>query len=160
MPKSAFGQTVLLIGVLLLVNQVVSYGSVVYYFIQPSSQQINSLIAKQLQTMVFEDLLRPSPQRDAFADVANVAFYNQDQARDRGLGDATFYRFMSSQISSELGMVTEVRVSTDTPYRIWLQVADYPNLWVVFPMQGVAETNFSPLTLVLIVISLLSVMGS
>ncbi|HAD88561.1 MAG TPA: two-component system sensor histidine kinase EnvZ, partial [Alteromonas macleodii] len=44
-PKSAFGQTVMLIGVLLLINQIVSYISVTYYFIQPSYQQINSLLA-------------------------------------------------------------------------------------------------------------------
>lgn len=160
MPKSAFGQTVLLIGVLLIVNQVVSYGSVAYYFIQPSSQQINSLIAKQVQTMVLQDLLAPSERRNEFSKAANIRFYNQDQAVDNGLAEATFYRFMSNQISEELGISSDVRVSTETPYRIWIQPDTYPNLWIVLPMQGVTENNFSPLTIVLLVISLLSVIGS
>ncbi len=159
-PKSAFGQTVLLIGVLLLVNQVVSYGSVAYYFIQPSSQQINSLIAKQVHTMLLQDLLGPSERRDQFAKSSNIRFYNQDEAVDNGLAQATFYHFMSNQISNELGQTSNVRVSTDPPYRIWLQIDSYPNLWIVIPMQGVTENNFSPLTIVLLVISLLSVIGS
>ncbi len=56
-PQSAFGQTVMLIGVLLLINQVVSYLSVTYYFIQPSYQQINSLLATQVKSVLAEDLL-------------------------------------------------------------------------------------------------------
>ena len=159
-PKSAFGQTVLLIGVLLLVNQVVSYGSVAYYFIQPSSQQINSLIAKQVHTMLLQDLLEPSERRDQFAKSSNIRFYSQDEAVDNGLAQATFYHFMSNQISNELGQTSNVRVSTDAPYQIWLQIDSYPNLWIVIPMQGVTENNFSPLTIVLLAISLLSVIGS
>jgi two-component system osmolarity sensor histidine kinase EnvZ len=159
-PKSAFGQTVLLIGILLLVNQVVSYGSVAYYFIQPSSQQINSLIAKQLHTMLLQDLLKPSKRREEFAKASNIRFYNQDEAVTNGLAQATFYNFMSSQISDEIGEKSDVRVSTDAPYLIWLQIDSYPNLWIVIPMQGITENNFSPLTIVLLVISLLSVIGS
>ena len=56
-PKSAFGQTVMLIGVLLLINQIVSYISVTYYFIQPSYQQINSLLATQVKSVLANDLL-------------------------------------------------------------------------------------------------------
>ena len=159
-PKSAFGQTVLLIGILLLVNQVISYGSVAYYFIQPSSQQINSLIAKQLHTMLLQDLLKPSKRREEFAKASNIRFYNQDEAVTNGLAQATFYNFMSSQISDEIGDKSDVRVSTDAPYLIWLQIDSYPNLWIVIPMQGITENNFSPLTIVLLVISLLSVIGS
>ncbi len=54
-PRSAFGQTVFLIGILLLINQLVSYLSVVYYVIKPSYQQINHLIAKQIK-VVFIDV--------------------------------------------------------------------------------------------------------
>ena len=58
-PKSAFGQTVMLIGVLLLINQIVSYISVTYYFIQPSYQQINSLLATQV-TVSYTHLTLPT----------------------------------------------------------------------------------------------------
>ena len=60
-PKSAFGQTVLLIGILLLINQVVSYLSVTYYFIQPNYQQINSLLATQIKLVFLEGVDHEDP---------------------------------------------------------------------------------------------------
>jgi two-component system osmolarity sensor histidine kinase EnvZ len=59
LPNSAFGQTVLLIGLLLLINQVVTYISIAIYVIQPNSQQINQLLAKQVK-VVFIDVDRKS----------------------------------------------------------------------------------------------------
>ena len=57
LPKSAFGQTVLLIGELLLINQVVSYLSVTYYFVRPTTQQISSLLATQVQSIQSQNLI-------------------------------------------------------------------------------------------------------
>ena len=51
LPRSAFSQTVLLIGSLLLINQLVSYWSVAVYFIKPSYEQINQLIARQINIL-------------------------------------------------------------------------------------------------------------
>ena len=55
LPRSAFGKTVFLIGFLLLINQLVSYFLVAVYVIQPSLQQTNHLIAKQIK-VVFIDV--------------------------------------------------------------------------------------------------------
>jgi two-component system osmolarity sensor histidine kinase EnvZ len=55
LPRSAFGQTVLLIGFLLLINQVVSFISMSIYIIQPNAQQVNQLLAKQVR-VVFIDI--------------------------------------------------------------------------------------------------------
>ena len=62
LPKSAFGQTVLLIGMLLLINQVVSYLSVTYYFIRPSYQQINNLLATQINLVFIEEIDHKDPE--------------------------------------------------------------------------------------------------
>lgn len=61
-PQSAFGQTVMLIGVLLLINQVVSYLSVTYYFIGPSYKQINSLLATQIKVMFIDGVDHRDPK--------------------------------------------------------------------------------------------------
>ena len=58
LPRSAFGQTVLLIGLLLLINQIVSWVSIALYIIQPNSQQIHQLLAKQVR-VVFIDVKDP-----------------------------------------------------------------------------------------------------
>ena len=58
-PRSAFGQTVFLIGIMLLINQVVSYLSVAFYVIKPSTQQISHLIAKQVELALPAELEPP-----------------------------------------------------------------------------------------------------
>lgn len=158
-PKSAFGQTVLLVGVLLLINQVVSYLSVTYYFIQPSYQQINSLVATQVDTIFDQDIVTDPQRRARFTERTNIAFYTHNEAIEYGLNDATSYRFMSNQISAELDGITDVRLSTEIPYRIWINPPQNTQIWIVIPMPGVGETNFSPLTIILLVIGILSVIG-
>jgi two-component system, OmpR family, osmolarity sensor histidine kinase EnvZ len=51
LPRSGFGQTVFLVGFLLLINQIVTYYSVAQYIIEPSYQQINNLLAKQVKVI-------------------------------------------------------------------------------------------------------------
>ena len=77
-PKSAFGQTVMLIGVLLLINQIVSYISVTYYFIQPSYQQINSLLATQVKSVLANDLLVTNQEtRDRYFQKTQVQVFDE-----------------------------------------------------------------------------------
>jgi two-component system osmolarity sensor histidine kinase EnvZ len=159
LPKSAFGQTALLIGGLLLLNQLVSYWSVTYYFIQPSYQQINSLVATQIDTIFEQDLIGDDSRRSNFSERTGIAFYSQDDALRFGLGNATYYRFMSNQISDQLGGQTDVRLSTETPYRIWINPPQNPNVWIVIPMDGIGQNDLSPLTVILLVIGVLSVAG-
>ncbi|MGB2263875.1 MAG: HAMP domain-containing protein, partial [Glaciecola sp.] len=158
-PQSAFGQTVLLVGVLLLINQVVSYLSVTYYFIQPSYQQINSLVATQVDTIFDQDIVTVPKRRARFTQRTGIEFYSNSEAVLKGLNNATYYRFMSNQIAEELGGKTDVRLSTHIPYRIWINPPQNPEIWIVIPMPGVGETNFSPLTVILLVIGILSVIG-
>ena len=54
-PKSAFGQTALLIGFLLLINQLVSYTLVAKHYVEPSFRQITTLLAKQVK-LVFMNM--------------------------------------------------------------------------------------------------------
>ena len=83
-PKSAFGQTVMLIGVLLLINQIVSYISVTYYFIQPSYQQINSLLATQVKSVLANDLLVTNQEtRDRYFQKTQVQVFDESVAKQK-----------------------------------------------------------------------------
>ena len=168
LPKSAFGQTVLLIGVLLLINQVVSYLSVTYYFIKPSYQQINSLIATQIAML---EQLGPLSD-EALAEDTNLVYpttgiriANEQAANKLGLSKAVSYGFMSSQISKQLKQPAQVRISSETngqkstPYIVWVSIQSQPNVWVAIPIVGLNETKLSPLTMYLMVIGFLSVAG-
>lgn len=167
LPQSAFGQTVLLIGVLLLINQVVSYLSVTYYFIQPSYQQINSLLATQVKSVLANDLLvSNNTTRDRYFQKTRIQILDDSEARAQGLETATYYGFMSSQVSEQLNQLADVRISTvsqktniDSPYTVWISLSRYPDTWIAIPITGLNEANISPLTMYLMVIGILSVAG-
>ncbi|QJR80803.1 two-component system sensor histidine kinase EnvZ [Alteromonas pelagimontana] len=166
LPKSAFGQTVLLIGLLLLINQVVSYLSVTYYFIRPTSQQINSLLATQVQSLRAQGLLTADKsERQAYARQTQVQILTTDQALEKGLRATTYYGLMSSQVSSQIGVKADVRVSTPTeqvpnaPYLVWINLRSSPETWITIPLSGWSDANISPLTIYLMVIGILSVAG-
>lgn len=166
-PQSAFGQTVMLIGILLLINQIVSYLSVTYYFIQPSYQQINSLLATQVKSVVANDLLvSHEKQRQKYFERTSIKVLDSSQAKSQGLNDAVYYSFISSQVSEQLKQLADVRISTvsqqtddSAPYTVWISLSRYPDTWIAIPITGLNEANISPLTMYLMVIGILSVAG-
>lgn len=160
-PRSAFSQTVLLIGVLLLVNQIVSYVSVALYVIQPSSQQINQLLAKQVR-VVFIDIkdAQISPRMAAvFHRETGIGVYREADAMALGLQDAIYFPFRSEEMSALLDGPAEVRISTGDEYLFWIRAPQAPHLWVKIPLSGLEEANFSPLLIVLVILGMLSVVG-
>lgn len=161
LPRSAFGQTVLLIGFLLFVNQVVSYVSFALYVIEPNQQQINQLLAKQVR-VVFIDIkdARLSPKMaEAFHRETGIGVYREEQALKLGLGSAGYYPYRSEQMSALLGGSAEVRISQGDEYLFWIRPPQAPNLWVKIPLLGLEEANFSPLVFFLGIIGVLSVAG-
>ena len=166
-PQSAFGQTSMLIGVLLLINQIVSYTSVFYYFIQPSYQQINSLLATQVKAILANDLLVTNEAtRRAYFKKTQINVIDESVAKDTGLDDAVYYGFISSEVSRQLNQLADVRISTlsqatgeQTPYIVWISLSRYPDTWISIPITGLNEANISPLTMYLMVIGILSVAG-
>ncbi|WP_371194349.1 two-component system sensor histidine kinase EnvZ [Glaciecola sp. SC05] len=159
-PKSTFSQTVILIGLLLLVNQVVSYVSIAHYFISPSYTQINTLVANQVSTLFLSevDTLSASEKRQ-LQDLTGITFHNQTSAMHAGLSNATYYDFMAKSVSEQLGAETEIRIKTGKDYIVWIRPQKYPNIWLSIPLVGIGEDELSPLTMYFIVIGGLSVLG-
>ncbi len=161
LPRSAFGQTVLLIGFLLFVNQVVSYISFALYVIEPNQQQINQLLAKQVR-VVFIDIkdARLSPKMaEAFHRETGIGVYRERDALKLGLASAGYYPYRSEQMSELLDGPAEVRISQGDEYLFWIRPPQAPNLWVKIPLLGLEEANFSPLIFFLGIIGVLSVAG-
>lgn len=160
LPKSAFGQTVLLIGILLLINQVVSYLSVTYYFIRPNYQQINSLIATQIKMVFLEEIQYTDKETQTHIyDATKIRIYSEREAIAQGLESAVYYQFFSRQISELLGGDADVRISPTEPFMIWVNPPQDPSVWITIPMANFSEGDISPLTIYLLVIGVLSVAG-
>ena len=165
LPRNAFSQTVVLIGSLLLINQLVSYWSVAVYFIKPSYEQINQLIARQIN-ILFVDGVEVGREHLSIVDALNakvrhdgMTVYNLKQAQEAGLDNATYYGFLSDQMSVYLGGEAEVRFSQGENLDVWIRPPQAPSLWIKVPLTGINESDLSPLTLYLLVIGALSVAG-
>lgn len=160
MPSSTFGQTALLIGILLFINQLVSYLSITHYFISPSYQQINQLIANQVNSLLLYNIEEMTPeQKWRLQDNTGIRFHDEASAMHAGLTNATYYDFMSDQVSAKLGQTTEIRINTTSEYVVWIRPSSRPELWISIPLEGANEKSLSPLTMYFIVIGVLSVTG-
>lgn len=164
LPRSAFSQTVLLIGCLLLINQLVSCHRNAVYVLKPSYQQINQLIARQIN-LLFVDGVDIGREHLTIVDALNakvrddgMKVYNQQQAREAGIEQATYYGFWS-QMSEYLGGDAEVRVTHGSVLQIWIRPPQAPSVWIKVPLIGQNVSDLLPLTLYLMVIGALSVAG-
>jgi two-component system osmolarity sensor histidine kinase EnvZ len=162
LPRSAFGQTVLLIGFLLLINQVVSWVSMVYYIIQPNTQLTNELLAKQVRVVLIDiddDLLRKAFS-NSFQEKTGIEVYRESDALSSGLADATYLVHRSKEMSTLLNGDAELRLTQGgDEYIFWIRPPQAPHYWIRIPLLGLEEANFSPLTVVLMFLGLLSVIG-
>ncbi|MFC4698607.1 two-component system sensor histidine kinase EnvZ [Glaciecola siphonariae] len=160
LPKSTFSQTIVLIGLLLFVNQVVSYLSIAHYFISPSYNQINTLVSNQVATLFVSDIttFSQSEKRRLF-ERTGIRFHDEVSAMHAGLSEATYYAFMAQSVSEKLGTDTEVRIKTGSDYMIWIRPSPTSDIWISIPLVGIGEEELSPLTMYFIVIGGLSVLG-
>ena len=150
----------MLIGVLLLINQVVSYLSVTYYFIRPNYQQINALLATQVKMLFLEGVDHKDPVlQEHFYQATKISIYSEPEAIEEGLEQSVYYQFFSREMTEQLGGEAEVRISTHEPFRIWVQPPQDPTIWISIPISGTRDTDISPLTIYLLVIGILSVAG-
>lgn len=161
LPRSAFGQTVLLISFLLFINQIVSYISFAIYVFDPHQQQINQLLAKQVRVVFIdiEDAQLSPKMAKAFHSETGIGVYREVDAMRFGLANAGYYPYRSEQMSSLLGGPAEVRISDGNEYLFWIRAPQAPHLWVKIPLNGMEKGSVSPLIFFMVVISLLSVMG-
>ncbi|MEM0910882.1 MAG: two-component system sensor histidine kinase EnvZ [Pseudomonadota bacterium] len=158
--KSTFAQTALLIGGLLLLNQLVSYLSVTYYFINPSYNQINDLVANQIKILLINGKETLSEnEKKRLNEQSGINFYDKKAAMHAGLSNATYYDYMSQEVSQRLSKDIEIRVDPGKQYIIWIKPYRDEEFWLSFPVEGIAQTNISPLGMYFTIIGMLSVAG-
>ncbi len=162
-PRSAFGQTVVLVGFLLLINQIVTYYSVAQYIIEPSYKQINNLLAKQVKVLFIPD--QGNVRVDAelskrFLEATDIKVLSESQAIAEGLGDAEHYSYFSELMSEQLGGGTaDVRISQGDILYFWVKPPQADHIWLKIPLDGFQKKELSPLLIYLLAIGILSVAG-
>ncbi len=170
LPRSTFGQTVLLVGVLLFINQVFSYMTVTAYVVRPNYQQTIHLLAKQVKVLFLnvdlgdEKLNNQLGQR--FFEATGITVYDKEEAANQGVEQMPYYWVFSDEMSAQLGGKAEVRISQGKEYVFWIKPPEHmlpegmTEVWVKVPFVDLDETDLSLLTVFLIAIGVLSVIGS
>jgi two-component system osmolarity sensor histidine kinase EnvZ len=161
LPRSAFGQTVLLIGFLLLINQVVSWVSMSFYVLQPNFKLINELLANQVRfvSIDVEDPALSLEMGEAFRRETGIEIYREVDALSEGLETSIHYPQRSAEMSELLGGKSEVRTSQNDEFVFWVRSHKYHNYWIKIPLHGLEEANYIPLMIVLMLLGVLSVVG-
>lgn len=162
LPKNAFGQKVLVIAGILLINQLISYFSVLHYVIEPSYQQMNKLLAAQVKVLFLandEEFHIPEALTRRYFEATKIQVFTQTQAELNGLLTAHQIPYLSTQMAHELGGPAEVRITKGDKYFFWVKPPQAPDLWVKMPLSEFREKALSPLTIILITIGVLSVMS-
>jgi two-component system osmolarity sensor histidine kinase EnvZ len=159
-PRSAFGQTLFLVGALLLINQIVSYISVTLYVVKPSIEQVNLMLAKQVRTVFIghqEGIA--SDVSEQFYLATGVELMSESQAMQNGLDQAREYPYLSRVMSEYLQGEAKVRISQSDILVYWIAPPQAPGSWVKVPLVGYQEANVKVLTFYLAFIGILSVLG-
>ena len=163
-PKNLFGQTVLLIAFILLINQIFSYLTITFYVVKPNYQQLTNLLANQVKVIFIDKKkakqhnLLPKILSKRFQTATGVRAYSLKNAVKQGLGDAIYYSFISKTMSQELGGPAEVRIQKgDDYYFVWIRPPQEPNIWLKIPLDGIETKAISPLTLYLCAVGLSSI---
>ena len=161
LPRSAFGQTILLIGSLLFINQTVSLVSIMNYIVQPNYQQINQLLAKQVHVLFIEvkDPKLGAMMAQSFQRETGIEVFAEGEAMRFGLAEARHYPHRSDEMSVLLNGPAEVRISSSEQYLFWIRPPQNPEIWLKIPLIGLREANYIPLIIVLLMLGLLSVSG-
>ncbi|MBE0364283.1 two-component system, OmpR family, osmolarity sensor histidine kinase EnvZ [Pseudoalteromonas ulvae UL12] len=161
-PRSAFGQTVFLVGALLLINQIVSYISVTFYVVKPTIEQVNLMLAKQVKTVFIgvEDGVEVSADiSQKFYEATGVEVLSEYDAMQQGLEFASEYPMLSRIMTEQLGGQSHVRISQSDTLVYWVEPPQMPGYWVRVPLMGFKETNLEFLSFYLACIGVLSVLG-
>ncbi|WP_404401234.1 two-component system sensor histidine kinase EnvZ [Idiomarina seosinensis] len=164
LPKSALARTVGLLALVLLLNQLVSYLMVSNYVVKPSIEQITQLVAKQINTMfISESRLTRQQSSESLAtefyQATGIRVYTTEAALNQGLGQSTYYGYLSELMSQELGGQAEVRIAQGEQFFVWVNPPQARDYWIRVPLNNFSSGQFSPLVVYLLVIGILSVLG-
>lgn len=161
-PKSAFARTVALLALVLLINQVVSYVMVSSYVVKPSIEQINELVAKHIRTLFIPQKYLGGTEQELkryYTEVTGIEVFSNAEAEQNGLNQATYYGYLSDDMSAMLGGASQVRVAQGQAFYLWVKPPQAADYWVRVPLDSMQRGQFSPLVMYLLLIGLLSVLG-
>ncbi|UJF20078.1 two-component system sensor histidine kinase EnvZ [Vibrio sp. SS-MA-C1-2] len=169
-PRTTFAHTFLLLIVLLVVSQVLTYLAIFNYAILPSLKQFNHILSYEVKLMLEEpnqsslSLTNHSQlevDRRKLLDELGVTLHSQNEVMDsREFNHAREIDYLSEEMSRQVGINTEVRLaSSQKSYILWIQTQSLPNYWIRIPLSELQPDDFTPFFLYSLLITFFIVVG-
>ncbi|AOE49015.1 two-component system sensor histidine kinase EnvZ [Kangiella sediminilitoris] len=167
LPKTAFGRIAFLVGVLLLINQWVSYLTISWYVAQPSMKQLVQLISSDVKTaLTMQDLeLEGKMSNEVRVEIMadqRIQMISTRMGEPKQLREARLYTVLTSQLAESLGVAedsTEMRVEESDQIYYWIKSPRHSNVWFRIAMEPFEGFYIHPPLVYFTAILLLSLLG-
>jgi len=158
-PSSAFGRISLLIGVLLLVNQAITYVSVTVYAIKPQMDLMISMVSKEAKGY-FNTKAQDNSKEfiDKYKQVTGIEVYTSENLPE--LFYHTYsYNSLSDILTEKMQQPALLRMEEGRVAYAWVQLPETSDLWLRIPLGELSSSAPHLLMVYLAVISGLSIIG-
>ncbi len=163
LPKTAFGRIALLVGFLLVINQLVSYFTISWYVTNPSMKQLVQLLASDVNTAIYVQHKEfPQEVRQEIMDSQNMELVSTRNGEPRALREAQPYKVLTENLASYLNVPverTEMRVEESDKIYYWIKSPRHSNIWIRVAMEPFEGFNIHPPLVYFSAILLLSLLG-
>ncbi len=161
-PKSFFGRNALMIAILLIISQIISFVTVQHFVVDKKNRTIMYLVTNQikLQYLGAENDI-PKNLSVGFSETTELElFWINGGMRPDGLVDAEPHPAFTKAATEFLGEGTEVRLELSDRVYVWVNEPGHPKYWIRMPI-GEQDAS-APISLIIFstVILFLSLAGA
>ena len=143
-PKKTFGRIALMLALILVLNQAVSYIWVTNYIIRPQIDQTMYLLASEIRLL--EKQVNNSTTKEDLAALdsdirdAGIRLIDTRVAQPRALQEAVYYATLTDSLQRTLNRPTEVRLEESDALYAWIKMPQHEFIWLRVPL---AETDIA-----------------
>ncbi len=162
-PRKTFGRVAMMLAIILVINQAVSYFWVTVYVIKPQIDQTMYLLAAEVRMIEQQINKDSSPDMisEIDSDLRDVGIRLVDTTRGypAQLKSADYYASLSKSLIKSLNRQTEVRLEESDALYAWIRMPENDTLWLRVPLAEMQGIYPPPQIVFVIAILLLSLMG-
>ncbi len=163
LPKTAFGRIALLVGCLLVINQLVSYFTISWYVTNPSMKQLVQLLASDVNTAILVQSNEFSQEeREEIMAAQSMELVSTRNGEPKALREAQPYQVLTENLAQYLKIPverTEMRVEESDKIYYWVKSPRHTNIWIRVAMEPFEGFNIHPPLVYFTAILLLSILG-
>lgn len=141
-PQKTFGRIALMLALILIFNQVISYFWITNYIIRPQIDQTMYLLASEVR--LIEQQVSKTGNKEQIAALdsdyrnAGIRLIDTRVAQPRALQEAVYYATLSRSLQRSLNRPTEVRLEESDALYAWIKLPEQEFYWLRVPL---AETD-------------------